>query len=408
MRGADLTGDVHTAADDAVPQPLGGFGERGVARQTCDMRQTGAQIGHAHGMAVRIMLIGDWLGRLIIGAREIANHRKEVTIPAIGAVLLIVEVRILPSDVEEPSAHRGVPLLTGGLGQAGERKFDLRVAIGPMNLRLAIAEILLDARGHPPGDAERLLIAGGLPISHGRLDVMAHHIQLMRLLDALEDAIMLLDLEERVQVAVLTLGASDEIHHAIRQTAQLRIAAVMQCVGHGFQPLVDVRILERHAAERRVLLAGGHPQVADRMVELVIGINRVAARIRRQINLALAVENRPLIRQHLIDNQVDVPPPERRGNLDVGKPGLGARTLGICVCGIHDELLSVSLLPAPLPAAHTHAKAISWPTVRTRTHGRTRPAMALGGKEKGTLCLVVWLRVSADQPLTAPAVKPLT
>ena len=100
-----------------------------------------------------------------------------------GLVLLVVEIGVLAAHIDEIPRETQIPRLVCRLVQAGKREFDLRVPIGAGDLAVFITEIGIETVGHAARDLQRLLVAGDLPVGHAGLDVVAHHIHLVALLN---------------------------------------------------------------------------------------------------------------------------------------------------------------------------------------------------------------------------------
>lgn len=195
------------------------------------------------------------------------------------------------------------------------------MAVGSRNLAFAVAEVGIEAIGHLLGDFQGLLVAGDLVVGHAGLDVVAHHVHLMALLDLAESRALGvgagLDLERGVQIAVLVLSAGDQIDQTIAQILELRVVLVGQRIGGLFQPLVHVGILEDHAIEIGLLVTGHHAQIAYGVAPLVRQcLDLHAGGVLRNINALLIVDNSSLIRNHFLGNILAVLLPERRSHRD--------------------------------------------------------------------------------------------
>ena len=195
------------------------------------------------------------------------------------------------------------------------------MAVGSRNLAFAVAEVGIEAIGHLLGDFQGLLVAGDLVVGHAGLDVVAHHVHLMALLDLAESRALGvgagLDLERGVQIAVLVLSAGDQIDQAVAQILELRILLVGQRICGFLQPLIHVGILEDHTVEIGLLVTGHHAQVTHRVAPLVgQSLDLHSGRILGDINALLVVDNGPLIRNHFLGNVLAILLPERRSHRD--------------------------------------------------------------------------------------------
>lgn len=277
--GTDCTGDIHTTGDDVLPETLGGVDQPLIAEQPTHMG-AGAQVADAHGVAVR---------------------------------------GLLAAHVDEVPGKRQVTLLAGLLIQLGEGELNLRVAVGTVNLAFFGAEVGVQTVGHLLGDLKGLLIASHLMVGDGGLDVVTHHIHLVALLNQAEARAVGpyagLDLIRSVQVAVRLLSAGDEIDRAIAQRLEFGIRMVGQRISGFLKPLVDVGILEHHAAEFVVQFAGDNLQIGDRVAFIVSQL--VAGRIVGHCGVDFVVHHSPLVGDDGFDDLVATPLPEQGSDCNV-------------------------------------------------------------------------------------------
>ena len=255
-----------------------------------------------------------------------------------------------------------------------------------MDLAFFGAEVGIQAVGHLFGDFKGLLVAGHLMVGDGGLDVVTHHVHLVALLNQAEARAVGpyagLDLVRGVQIAVRLLGAGDEIDRAVAQRLELGIRVVCQCVGGFLKPLVDVGVLEDHAMELVVQFAGGNLQVGNRMALVVSQL--VAGWVVGHRGVDLVVHHAPLVGDDGFDDLVATPLPERGSDCNVHDcPFFKALDHTASGPAIKDRFQPGSVLASTLSRLSTEL-AGSPPGSQPRAGGTSR------------------------QPLTAPAIKPLT
>ena len=349
------------------------------------MSHTGAQVTDAHGVAVRGLLVAYGLGSLEVGGLVEAEIMEDV-VAVQRLELLGVELRILTAHVDEVLGKRQITLLTGLFIQLGEGELDLRMTIGTVDLAFFGAEVGIQAVGHLFGDFKGLLVAGHLMVGDGGLDVVTHHVHLVALLNQAEARAVGpyagLDLVRGVQVTIRLLSAGNEIDRAVAQRLELGIRVVGQRVGGFLKPLVDVGILEDHAMELVVQFAGGNLQVGNRMALVVSQL--VAGWVVGHRGVDLVVHHAPLVGDDGFDDLVATPLPERGSDCNVHDcPFFKALDHTASGPAIKDWLQPGSVLASTLSRLSTEL-AGNPPGSQPRAGGTSR------------------------QPLTAPAIKPLT
>ena len=181
--------------------------------------------------------------------------------------LLGVELRILTTHVDEIPRQIQIALLTGRIIQLRQRQFDFRMPISTVDLAVLRAEIGIDAIRHTARHVKRLLVTGHLMIGDSSLNIVAHDIHFMALLNQCETLTMRpftgFDLVRSVQISVRLLRTRDEVDGFIAQFPQLRIRMIRQCVSRFLQPLIYVGILEDHAMKFTGLITGCGAIVMD-------------------------------------------------------------------------------------------------------------------------------------------------
>ena len=242
--------------------------------------------------------------------------------------LLGVELRILTTHVDEIPRQIQIALLTGRIIQLRQRQFDFRMPISTVDLAVLRAEIGIDAIRHTARHIKRLLITGHLMIGDSSLNIVAHDIHLMALLNQCETLTMRpftgFDLVRSVQISVRLLRTCDEIDGFIAQFPQLRIRMIRQCVSRFLQPLIYVGILEDHAMKFTGLITGCDTQILHGMT-FIIG-KLIASRIIRNFSGNLIIHHTPLIGNDGFNDLVATLLPERRSNSYIHDISLRLRT----------------------------------------------------------------------------------
>ena len=155
-----------------------------------------------------------------------------------------------------------------------------------MQLLGAGAEGGVDVVGEPAHDVQQGALAGSLVVGDAGLDHVSGAVQLVAFGQVGPALFRRLHCEIGVEVAVGLLRGADQLDGGVGIAFQGRIGMLREQVGHRFQPLGHVAILEHHAVECAVAAPGCDAEVLDRVAGFGIG--------------DVVVERVPLVRQHYL------------------------------------------------------------------------------------------------------------
>ena len=210
-------------------------------------------------MALDVLVIED--GHIILPVSAVVFFEGRV---------VLCRKKFPPTILDKEPGEIEIALLACHAPELDERQLNFRMP-GIAEALGRRAEHRINVIGEFRGDAQKIALAGGLKVGHGRLEQVAGAIKLMLVAQVGPLFAGLLHDEITVEVTVRLLGGSDGIDDFVEPLSERRIRVRRERTGGSFERLVNIRIHEDRALETFRGFLGGKAQVLEiaRLLEVV-------------------------------------------------------------------------------------------------------------------------------------------
>lgn len=171
----------------------------------------------------------------------------EYVVPVAGFHFLDQIVGLFPADPHEMSGKLQIRAVPRHTVQLDKGKLNLLMAGAAAALAFAGAEHAADQIREAARHIQQAALAGGLVVGDGGFDQVAAAVKLVSLRQILPAVFRMLNGDVGIEIAVVLLRAGNEIDRLVRQALKLGSRTILNTERHGFNPFVEVGILENGA-----------------------------------------------------------------------------------------------------------------------------------------------------------------
>ena len=230
----------------------------------CSARQVGDRAAHIHradGVADDLVLLAHGPVALVVlpavqrpwSGRQVGSAEAEVAGYAAALVLQVEVVRLLPAVVEKSTGRAEVAMLAGDSVELDQCELDLLVAVISAGARSVGTEDGVDQVRVTADDVEQVGLAGRFVVGDTGFDEVPGAVQLVRVAQVGEPLARLDHGEVDVEVAVVLLGAGEQVNRLVDGTSQVRV--VLAWPGCSWPP----RSTSRRRSPRRCAARAARP-----------------------------------------------------------------------------------------------------------------------------------------------------
>ena len=186
-------------------------------------------------------------------AAHLANRHLVLIVDRLPGTLVAFRSVAMAALLQQPVGKVQIFRLAGHLIELYQGQLDLFMPWHPMPFaRTEHAHYVIR---HADGHIQQFPFARGLVVSHGRFRHVPRAIHLM-LIHVGPTLVQTGQRVERVDIAIRLLGRRELIDPLIRLFLQGRVRMVYQGIGHAFQSLIHIRIIEKDARMLTFALRG--------------------------------------------------------------------------------------------------------------------------------------------------------
>ena len=200
---------------------------------------------------------------LISGSSFLVERRSRMLLSEI--------VHDAADDIEIEDGEVEIGAVARDAVELDERKLELLMAGIAAALALARAEHAAHQIGEAARDVEQGPLAGGLEVGDGGFNEVTAALELVPLREILPAVFRMLNGDVGVQIAVRLLRAGDKRDRLVSQRLKGAACSVLNAVGDGLDPFVEVGVLENGALMASLQLACRNTEIVKTMRRLHVG-----------------------------------------------------------------------------------------------------------------------------------------